>query len=85
MPVGSVYGQPGNLSFAFVGLARQLASGDLDSSAGPPNDEVRERLTAVRGFGRWGAERLVARSLGRGDVHPAGDLAVRGAAAGGGA
>lgn len=57
---------------------------DLDSSAGLPNDEVREELIAVCGFGRWGAEWFVARSLGRGDVCPAGDLAVRRAAAGGG-
>jgi DNA-3-methyladenine glycosylase II len=31
----------------------------------------------VRGFGRWSAEWFLARCLGRGDVCPAGDLAVR--------
>lgn len=62
-----------------VGLARQVASGalDLDSLARLSNDEVIERLTAVRGFGRWSAEWFLARCLGRGDVCPAGDLAVR--------
>lgn len=62
-----------------VGLARQVASGalDLDALASRPNHEVVERLTAVRGLGRWSAEWFLARCLGRGDVCPAGDLAVR--------
>jgi DNA-3-methyladenine glycosylase II len=62
-----------------VGLARQVASGalDLDALASLSNDEVIARLTAVRGFGRWSAEWFLARCLGRGDVCPAGDLAVR--------
>jgi DNA-3-methyladenine glycosylase II len=34
-------------------------------------------VTAVRGLGRWTAEWFLARGLGRGDVCPAGDLAVR--------
>jgi DNA-3-methyladenine glycosylase II len=62
-----------------VGLARQVASGalDLGALAALPNDAVIARLTAVRGFGRWSAEWFLARGLGRGDVCPAGDLAVR--------
>jgi len=62
-----------------VGLARQVASGelDLDGLAACSNDEIIGRVTAVRGFGRWTAEWFLARGLGRGDVCPAGDLAVR--------
>jgi DNA-3-methyladenine glycosylase II len=62
-----------------VGLARRVACGelDLDRLRGRSNDEVIEELTAVRGFGRWSAEWFLARCLGRGDVCPAGDLAVR--------
>lgn len=62
-----------------VGLARQVASGALDLAAlgQSSNEKVIEALTAVRGFGRWTAEWFLARHLGRGDVCPAGDLAVR--------
>jgi DNA-3-methyladenine glycosylase II len=62
-----------------VGLAQRVAAGelDLDGLARLSNDEVIERLTAVRGFGRWSAEWFLARCLGRGDICPAGDLGVR--------
>jgi DNA-3-methyladenine glycosylase II len=62
-----------------VGLAQQVVSGalDLDGLRSLSNDQVIERLMAVRGFGRWSAEWFLARGLGRGDVCPAGDLGVR--------
>ncbi len=62
-----------------VGLARRFVSGELDLAAleARSNEEVIETLTAVRGLGRWTAEWFLARGLGRGDVCPAGDLAVR--------
>lgn len=61
------------------GVARAIATGTLDVAAlgGATNAEVIERLTALRGLGRWTADWFMARCLGRGDVCPAGDLAVR--------
>jgi DNA-3-methyladenine glycosylase II len=60
-------------------LARAVAAGtlDLERLAGAPNAEVVERLTGLRGLGRWTADWFLARGCGRGDVCPAGDLAVR--------
>jgi DNA-3-methyladenine glycosylase II len=62
-----------------IGLAEAVASGKLDLAglAHLPDDEVIERLTALRGLGRWTAEWFLARGLGRPDVCPAGDLGVR--------
>ena len=62
-----------------VGLARRIMSRELDLAAlaARPNEEVIDALTSVRGLGRWTAEWFLARGLGRGDVCPAGDLAVR--------
>jgi DNA-3-methyladenine glycosylase II len=62
-----------------VGLAERIVSGTLDLAAleAGSNDQVVETLTAIRGLGRWTAEWFLARGLGRGDVCPAGDLAVR--------
>ncbi|MGH7276218.1 MAG: DNA-3-methyladenine glycosylase family protein [Candidatus Rokuibacteriota bacterium] len=60
-------------------LAHAVVSGALDfgALAAAPNETVIERLTALRGLGRWTADWFLARCLGRGDVCPAGDLAVR--------
>jgi DNA-3-methyladenine glycosylase II len=62
-----------------IGLARRIDEGELDLVAlsARTNEEIIEALTAVRGLGRWTAEWFLARGLGRGDVCPAGDLAVR--------
>jgi DNA-3-methyladenine glycosylase II len=60
-------------------LAQQVENGDLDLEAlkDRPNDEVIERLTQLRGFGRWSADYLLIRGLGRLDVVVADDLGVR--------
>jgi DNA-3-methyladenine glycosylase II len=41
------------------------------------DDEIIERLTSVRGIGRWTVEMLLMFGLGRPDVLPAGDYGVR--------
>ena len=60
-------------------LARALAAGtlQLDALDSAPNAAVIECLTGLRGLGRWTADWYLARCCGRGDVCPAGDLAVR--------
>jgi DNA-3-methyladenine glycosylase II len=62
-----------------VGLAR--ADIDLEGLASLGDDEVRARLTAIRGLGPWTAEWFLARHLARPRAWPAGDLGVRKAAA----
>jgi 3-methyladenine DNA glycosylase/8-oxoguanine DNA glycosylase len=61
-----------------IGLAR--GDLDLDALAGLDDDEVRARITAVRGLGAWTAEWFLARHLARPRAWPAGDLALRKAA-----
>jgi DNA-3-methyladenine glycosylase II len=60
-------------------LARAVAGGalDLEALAAAPSATVVTTLTALRGLGRWTADWFLARGCGRGDVCPAGDLAVR--------
>jgi DNA-3-methyladenine glycosylase II len=60
-------------------LARAVVAGalDLDGLGAAPSADVIARLTALRGLGRWTADWFLARGCGRGDVCPAGDLAVR--------
>jgi DNA-3-methyladenine glycosylase II len=60
------------------GLAGVAAAGGFDfaTMAAAGSAATIERLTALRGLGRWTADWFLARCLGRGDVCPAGDLAV---------
>jgi DNA-3-methyladenine glycosylase II len=60
-------------------LARAIVSGalDLEAVSGAPSPKVIAQLTLLRGLGRWTADWFLARGLGRGDVCPTGDLAVR--------
>ena len=59
-------------------LAGLVASGELDLADLPADDEAAvARLVAVKGIGRWSAEIYLLFAEGRGDVWPAGDLAVQ--------
>ena len=60
-----------------IGVAEAALDGALDDLDTLTNSEAIERLTAIRGIGRWSAEWLLARCLTRPDVVAAGDLGVR--------
>jgi DNA-3-methyladenine glycosylase II len=62
-----------------VGLATEKI--DYAALAQLPDDEIKARLVAVRGLGEWTADWFLARHLARPRAWPAGDLAVRKAAA----
>ena len=59
--------------------SRRAIDGELDFPRfdGMSNEEVIAELVKVRGIGRWTAEWVLLRALGRADVFPAGDLALR--------
>jgi DNA-3-methyladenine glycosylase II len=58
-----------------VGLAR--ADIDLDALALLSDEEVKERLVALRGIGEWTAEWFLARHLARPRAWPVGDIGLR--------
>jgi len=74
-----------NLSFStrkaeyLIDLSQKVATGglDLEDLRDRPNEEVLSKLLSLRGFGRWSAEYLLARGLGRSDVFAADDLGVQ--------
>jgi len=59
-------------------LCARIADGrlNLDELDSLPDELVIERLTAVKGFGRWTAEMFLMFRLHRPDVLPAGDLGI---------
>ena len=58
-----------------IGLAH--ADLDYDELDRLPDEEVKARLTAVRGLGEWTADWFLARHLARPEAWPAGDLGLR--------
>ncbi|MBP6626320.1 MAG: DNA-3-methyladenine glycosylase 2 family protein [Arenimonas sp.] len=73
-------GVSGNKTLALRDLAARDASGEVPSArdmATMADADIIERLTAVRGIGRWTVEMMLMFSLGRPDVLPVDDLGVR--------
>ena len=72
------------LSTAKTAALKDLSARNLDGTVPSltrvrmmDDEEIVERLTAVRGIGRWTVEMLLIFKLGRPDVLPLGDLGVR--------
>jgi DNA-3-methyladenine glycosylase II len=61
------------------GLAETVTTGgvSLEALEGLSDDDVRARVTAIRGFGPWSADYLLVRGLGRPDVVPVDDLGIQ--------
>lgn len=61
-------------------LAESVLSGQLDLPVLPTlsDDDAVLAITAIKGFGVWSAHMYLMFSLGRADIWPVGDLAVRG-------
>ena len=59
-------------------LAEMVVTGALDLHALPADDEdAIAQLVRIKGIGRWSAEIYLLFAEGRGDIWPAGDLAVQ--------
>ena len=59
-------------------LCELVVSGELDFDGLPADDEEAiAQLTKIKGIGRWSAEIYLLFAEGRGDMWPAGDLAVQ--------
>ncbi len=73
-------GVSGNKALALRDLALRAQRGEVPAPrelSGLHHDEIIERLTAVRGIGRWTVEMLLMFRLGRPDILPVDDLGVR--------
>jgi DNA-3-methyladenine glycosylase II len=63
-------------------LAQRIGTGELvlEELDGLPDEEVADRLMAVKGIGQWTVDMFLIFHLGRPDVLPVGDLGLRRAA-----
>lgn len=72
-------GYSGSKARALIDVAQSIAAGrlDLEKLARFDNRQCVERLSALRGVGRWTAEYVLLRGLGRTDVFPGDDVGAR--------
>ena len=72
-------GYSGNKARSIIGAARAIVEGhlDLEGLAQVDNQECLERLDAIPGVGRWTAEYVLLRGLGRIEVFPGDDVGAR--------
>ena len=68
---------PRSRAQALIGVARSVASGELDLDPGADRDETHARLLAHRGIGPWTADYIVMRAFGHPDVMLETDLIIR--------
>ncbi len=62
-----------------LGIASKAVEGELEMEtfAALPDEQIVVHLDTLRGVGSWSAEWVLLRAIGRQDVFPAGDLALR--------
>lgn len=73
-------GVSGNKAIALRDLCRRATEGEVPTSRqllSLHHDDIIEKLTAVRGIGRWTVEMMLMFRLGRPDILPVDDLGVR--------
>jgi AraC family transcriptional regulator of adaptative response / DNA-3-methyladenine glycosylase II len=68
---------PRSRAQALIGIARSVASGELDLDPGADRDDTRARLLAHRGIGPWTADYIVMRAFGHPDVMLETDLYIK--------
>jgi AraC family transcriptional regulator of adaptative response / DNA-3-methyladenine glycosylase II len=68
---------PRSRAQALIGVARSVASGELDLSPGADREDTYKQLLAHRGVGPWTADYIVMRAFGHPDVMLETDLYIR--------
>jgi AraC family transcriptional regulator of adaptative response / DNA-3-methyladenine glycosylase II len=77
-PAGSMtLAGPRSRHQALLGLARALASGQLELGPGTDWEDARSRMSRLPGIGPWTVEITAMRGLGDPDAFPVGDLGLR--------